>query len=245
MAGSSLQYALKIMDCLARNDKSMGFNELQRSLGGISPTTVSRIMKKLLETGVVHKLDSGKYSLGEKISFWGLRARQTLYTHQGLHDDLKRLSTTFSVTITYRMRMDNNICIVDRCLDPHSPSLGEPGRIFPITLPVSGAVFCRPLDQWTLEQISNDFNEYGFAGTCTADEALGQITRAFDDHLMDDLGMWIPGVRRLDVYIGDTIPASGIITAGCVPQRLDDKTLYSEITKALGELAQRHKERNG
>ena len=240
MAGSSLQYALKIMDCLAQSENSLGFNDLQRSLGGISPTTVSRVMRNLVEAGVVCKLENGRYSLDERISFWGLRARQTLYTNRGLHDDLKQLSTTFRVTTTYRMRMDNSICIVDRCLDPHSPSLGEPGRIYPVILPVSGAVFCRPLDQWTSEQITKDIAEYANASQCDVIAARDMIEKAFANKLMDDQGMLIPGVRRLDVSLDDKVPACGIVTVGCVPQRLEDDSLRREIITALHEMVQRH-----
>jgi len=244
MAGSSLQYALTIMDCLARSDEALGFNELQRMLGGISPTTVSRVMRNLLDAEVVHKQDSGKYSLGGKVSFWGLRARQALYARHGLHDDLKRLCTTFSVTTTYRLRIKNQLCIVDRCLDQHSPAMGEPGRIFSVNLIVAGSVFCRTLDQWTAKQIRKDFGDRGYSGPCSVDEARGFIEQAFAERLMDDRGMLVPGVHRLTAPLGEAIPAEGFISVGCVTQRLEDESLRNEIVAAMRELVRRHAERN-
>ena len=148
------------------------------------------------------------------------------------------------MTTTYRVRTESSICIVDRCLDQHSPAMGEPGRIFAINRIVAGSVFCRTLAEWTAGQIRKDFDEQGYSNPCSVDEARGLVEKAFADGLMDDRGMLVPGVRRLTAPLGKAIPAEGFITVACATQRLEDEALRNDIIAAMREVVQRHILRN-
>lgn len=68
MAKSSmpgLRMGFSIVDHCARSQDGIGFSELRETCGGASPSTMSRILKVLMEEGVIEKRAAdGRYSTG-------------------------------------------------------------------------------------------------------------------------------------------------------------------------------------
>ena len=140
--------------------------------------------------------------------------------------------------------MGDRICVVDRCLDKHSPSLGALGESFAVNLVVAGSVFSRTLDEWTVERIREDFNARAFCAACTPEEAQGLVEQAFAAGVMDDRGLLFAGTRRLTMPMGEAIPADSFITVGCVPQRLEQESERDEIITAMRDVVRRHADRS-
>ena len=238
MSGASLPYALRIIDGIARSEEPLGFSELKRMLD-ISPATMSQVLKTLMAEDILEKRENGKYGLGRRLSFWGLRASNLASSAVRLRQDLEHISKTIGATALCGVRASDVILVVERVLDANSPALGSPGTLYPINLAVAGAVFAAAEHEWTVEKIESDLK--AFPGVrCSIKDALRLVARAHKEACMDDEGLFFPGSRRITVPVAGSIPATRFLTVGAASPRFEeDPSLRSRIIDLLREAAQR------
>lgn len=63
----SMRRGFEIIDHLSNSPEGLGFGEIKELLGGVAPSTVSRVLKVLLDTDWVVKSPTGKYLIGNEL----------------------------------------------------------------------------------------------------------------------------------------------------------------------------------
>jgi DNA-binding IclR family transcriptional regulator len=128
---TSLGRGIRILDELA-NRKKLRFAEIKKFLGNISSSTVTRILKILIEMGSINKNSNSEYFLAPKIKFWG----QAIPDLKSIaRPYLEEINQKFKVTVNLIERSGNEIVCIDKIMDENSPSLRILGGIRQLPTP--------------------------------------------------------------------------------------------------------------
>lgn len=97
-----LRRGFEVVEFLARRPDGSGFSEIREALDGLAPTTVSRVLKVLQESGYVDKqAETGKYILSERSRQLGRAITGQLSREEILHPILTRLAEETNETAAY------------------------------------------------------------------------------------------------------------------------------------------------
>ncbi len=233
---SLLTRGIRIIEDLSSHPEPRRFSELQRAMENVSPTTLNRALKVLIEQRVIERSAQGGYQLSSSVYFWGIRAGKGSNFIGMAQKQINRLSAEFSATCTLIRPAGDNIQIAYRRTDAYSPALSPAGTLNPMRFPVLGCVFFVPLDQWTDDRIQYDLS-HPYRKSVTIEEAHEIIESSWRSQLFDDRGKLITGTYRLAAPVFQDGDISFCIGMGLSPERSTDRDLISAASNRLKETA--------
>lgn len=161
---STLERAVKLMDCFSEEQPFLGVREAAR-LAGISSSTAGRVLGSLKDLGLlVQDAETRKYALGGKVLAWAEVYSATLDVRnfaQPYMQDLQR-STGETVSV-YVLEGTNRVCVERLESDQNVRVVAHLGRNIPLYAGSAGKLFlaymaqdarARFLEQTELEPIT-------------------------------------------------------------------------------------------
>ncbi len=242
---SLIARSIKVIDLVSRYEEGIRYSQIDAAFDGLSPTTLSKILRELAENKVIEKTGNGTYILSRKVFYWGQSVKNEQSIMQVLHEELLHLNHVLKASANCFTHIEGTMFCLDRIDEPNSPSLLAAGKKVRIGIGVLGAVFFKPEKMWGCkDKIEAEIRKKGFkAGT---DDVKRMISRALAEDYQDDEGLFFPGSRRFAVPIrlgGNTVYVLGI---GIMSVRLEEEGLYEKIKAELFASRQRiEKNSNG
>ncbi len=234
---TAIHRAIEVLDAVASSPQGVSFSEARRLLGDISPTTVSRILRILCETRVLHQKEDKRYVFGERIESW-MPAGGRLSLAELCRPYMQGLSGSLQTGSILWKRAGDQMMVLHKETHPNAPSLMYIGAVHPIGFQLIGGVFFME-DRWDDPKgIACEVAKSGFkkAGV-TVIRKMIEIVK--EDDLMDDFCAFYPGNYRLAIPLrqnGDVIAALGI---GIMRERLDDSEFRQQVITDLKEVRQK------
>lgn len=219
-ASPPTQRVVRVLDYLAENPgQRFGVSELARRLGLSKPTCLG-IVTTLSDAGYLVRDPTDKtYRLGPSLITLGHRAQESLRVSPAAREELRRLSSRFSVTAALSAVVDDRITLLDIVSPPGVRPGVEIGQSYPFAPPV-GLMFVL----WDDEAERNWLAKEPTLPLRTDTERLNRVVtecRA-DGYLVERL---TPGGRRLYALM-----------AGMSTQLPDElRALLGELVSDIGE----------
>ncbi len=229
---TGIERAVVVLDAVAEAGGPLRFKQLRAALGGISQSTVSRILQLLVAAGALRKTGDNRYALTEKVALWGRAAPQPTSITDLAQPLLDQLNQELQVTSSLFAAPDGNITCLDRRLDPASPSSGQPGRSFPLDVTKMGSMFFASTA--TLRSDAYYPDRVGARGLPKSREFLEdwvQQTLAAD--FMDDPGYISPWSGRLAVPIRSGGGVIAVLAIAFPAARLDGEEGFHDRARDL------------
>lgn len=233
MSTTILSRAIQVIDAVSKSEQGMRFSDIAAELDHPSPATVTKILKELTREKILEKAGTGAYVLGRKTYFWGrcMAAKNTPI--QVIRSCMEQLHKDLRLSVNLFTCIDQRLFCLESIVDPDSPALWQAGKSLPLHISVLGAVFFMPRDLLQDE----DFLSQQIAGheaDLDQEEVKEVILQARTSGLLDDQGIFFPGMRRFAVplYEADTVVMT--LGVGIMPARLEhNPALYERIISRL------------
>lgn len=226
---AAVQRAIAVLDALANGQVELGTNEIARRTG-INPSTVSRLLATLVESGLVeHVADSGRYRLGLRLIQLGNAVLSRLDVRELTRPHLLALSAATGETATVSLPGEGEAVTVDFVQSPSlvqsvarigRPSVPHATAVGKVLLAHHGRLPAGPLHAFTERTITDKgrleaevarVREQGFARASGEREPdLNAIAAPIFDargHLAAILGVQGPASRFNEAAMEAALPA--------------------------------------
>lgn len=207
---ATVQRAIAVLDILADAPRDLGNNEIAR-LGGVDPSTMSRLLLTLIEDGLVRRMpDSGRYRLGPRLVELGNAALARVDLRQLARPHLEVLTEATGETATLSVPGEHATMTVDFVQSPSSVrSVAQVGRRSVIHTTATGKVFLAhggalppgPLAQYTRRSIT-DRRKLAAEVTRTRERGWAQAIGEREDHLNAIAAPVLDGYGALVAVLG-------------------------------------------
>lgn len=138
---TAVERAVKVLDVLAEAAGPVRFCHIQDALGGISQTTVTRILKRLVAAEAIQKVDGQGYCLAGKVLTWAAAVSAPRDLRDLARPHLVALHAELRVTAALATVRAGQHISLERVEEPDMPSLAAPGRTRPNVAPLMGSMF--------------------------------------------------------------------------------------------------------
>ena len=232
---NALTRGIQLLDLLAAQKRNMGFEEIRRELGGISPPVLTRILKQMTENGVICCHDR-TYGLTSRAHFWASAAPKSSLLDELIHDSLLKLEKNTQCTTLLIQIIGHQIHIKDKVINENSPAMIPTGSWLKKNIRTPGSPY-----YWSQEQIDNSDTDEAFL------EAEQVISRAKYRELYrqthsqgyyQDFGTIIPGVHRLALPIMTDHTCVALLALGYTSCRTEDPHFVKNALESLRTVQQ-------
>lgn len=238
-----LDRAVKVMDFIAAQPEPPTFSEILSQVG-FNRATLAKILRILCTHDMLEKAKGG-YAVGTRPSLYASnKVRKNLIAR--CRPYMESLSSEFGVTvILIRVTPEYSVCL-HKVMDEHAPAMRAVGSVMPEkTITPWALLTARAKPEFDLDKaIENLLQDAGKTRYVprlpTRDEAQTMLELAADGS-GDDLGLFIPNVRRLAVRIDSAAEAESrlFIAAGLFGNPETDVAALAEaMQNASQELTQ-------
>ncbi|MFW5997839.1 MAG: IclR family transcriptional regulator domain-containing protein, partial [Desulfovermiculus sp.] len=173
------------------------------------------------------------YVLGRKTYFWGrcMAAKNTPI--QVIRSCMEQLHKDLRISVNLFTCIDQRLFCLESFVDPDSPALWQAGKSLPLHISVLGAVFFMPRDLLEDESFLSQQVASHEAGL-DQEEVKDVIFQARSSGLLDDRGIFFPGMRRFAVPLYEADKVAMTLGVGIMPARMKhNPALYERITSRL------------
>lgn len=234
MSQSTLARALAVMDEASKSPEGLRFSDVQRMLGGPSPTTVNKILKELTRADALRKNREGRYVVGMKAWFWARSAVASGGPMQVVRGCMEELRLRFDASVNLFTCSGDHMLCLESATSPLSPSLWPAGSGVPLELPVIGAVFFLPQER--LDDAAFLRAECARHDQDMDMESVQRMVReARRTGVQYDAGLFYPGVCRLAVPILEQGRIAMVLGFGVLEARVPDDHTVDRMTAAMLE----------
>lgn len=234
---SLLNRAMRVVDAVSIEKEGLRFSQVAQVIDNPSPSTVNKILKELVGTGVLQKSSNGRYVLGQKIYFWGRAMAVQDTPLQVIRRQMRHLQETYQVSVNVFTCTDKTMFCLECYMDPSTPPLYPAGISQSLRLDVQGAVFFIPPDCLSdpgyLEEQALIFDGV------TLEDLEKMIEHMRQTGVQDDFSLFYPGLRRFSVPIRQNGKTVMVLGVGIASKRAGDKDLLDRIVTGLTEFSSR------
>lgn len=230
---SLLSRGITVIDAVSRSDQGLRFSEIADVLGGPSPTTVSKILKELIQEDILIKNAMGRYTLSRKVYFWGRAMAFRNSPIEIAKQHMERIHRDLKVSVNLFTCIEDSMYCLESIIDPESPSLWQAGRSLPIHIAILGALFYIPSARLHDEDfLDQEIQRHTYA--LSRETLLRMVDYAENTGVQDDLGAFYPGIYRFAVPLRDKGQAAMSLGVGVMPARLkNEEDLRERIISRL------------
>jgi|GEM_PF-2245478 DNA-binding IclR family transcriptional regulator len=207
-----LSRAIRVIDAVSKSRDGLSFSEASKVLDAPSPSTVNKILKELVQEGILQKSMEKRYTLGRKVYFWGRVMAAQNTPVQVIRQRMKHLHEWLQISVNLFTCVDKTMFCLESYLDPNAGYLYPVGKSLPLNLNVQGAVFFMPAEKLD----DHDFLEKEALKT-EEPLSVADLTKVVEyarlNEIMDDFCLFYPGTRRFAVPIqenGRTVMTLGV-----------------------------------
>lgn len=128
----ALERGLRLLDLLIRESRGLSYGELKKSMADVGDASLARLLKSLVETTHVEKVDDGSYGIGLAIKDWFSESEQGSRQRDDRFIDLavKQLSETLQESVGYVEWDRQELLIESRCIQVDSLHVMDIGTRF-------------------------------------------------------------------------------------------------------------------
>jgi DNA-binding IclR family transcriptional regulator len=233
MSTTILSRAIQVIDAVSKSEQGLRFSDIAAELAYPSPATVTKIIKELTQEKILEKSGTGRYVLGRKTYFWGrcMAAKNTPI--QVIRSCMEQLHKDLRISVNLFTCIDQRLFCLESFVDPDSPALWQAGKSLPLHISVLGAVFFMPQDRL----LDEDFLTQEIArheADLDRQEVKNVILQARRSGMLDDRGMFFPGMRRFAVPLYESDQVVMTLGVGIMPARMEhNPALYERIISRL------------
>ncbi|HYE07411.1 MAG TPA: hypothetical protein VEL07_17985 [Planctomycetota bacterium] len=138
---NAIRRVVTLLEGAAMRGGRIRFAEATALLAPIGPNTVARLLRELVRAGVLERGRDRAYAITEAPMFWAASVPQGRDLRAVARPHLVRLNRELAATAALAVPYRGRMTVLDRILDPESPSLMAPGTFAPLSPVHIGGIF--------------------------------------------------------------------------------------------------------
>ena len=233
MSAPGLESGLKILELVVRN-KEIGFNQLKKMLE-LSPASLNRYLKLLLEQGFIARNENQQYTPGNKISSIYQLPDELDILREIIKPVLENISCSTGFTSLCIGFRNNCMICMDKQVVPEGLVMQEVGSVrTDYILHPWGYLLLSNQDDVKKQLLIENANATLTYGGQIPDKALLEkfIKEAGEKRFSDDKGLVYPGIRRISMPIYHRNKLTAALAVGILGNSLENAK-YEFIIAAL------------
>lgn len=202
---SLLSRGINVISAISEKKQGARFRDIAAAIGNPSPRTTSKILKELVNKGVIKKNAEGTYVLSTLVMKWAVNVPKVTNIVDLAQPLMERLRVKFRVSVNLLHYVDKKLTCLESIVAPYSPSLLEKGVTRPCICSLVGSLFFmnknerNKIDKHLEDILNTDPSAYEKIAT---KEEVDEIVKNFEiENIYDDFGHIFSGLRRIGVDI--------------------------------------------
>ncbi len=241
MAESLVHKAVRVLDIVFEHmPNPCRFKAIQKALDDLNPSSVTRLLKIMTETGLLRHVKGQGYLIGTRIESWCGGEQPPANWLKIARPSMVELTRRFASSTILWLRAGDFLMPFHKETDSAAPALINTGGLFRPYICWIGAQFFLGAVPSQAEELTLAMHGRGLCPHVTVDDVRKMLEYGIEHDAMDDRGVFYPGNYRLAVPIRHESQVVAALGIGVWDQRIRNApALRTEILDALREERER------